>query len=174
VEVIHVDDEWLMICEDGCHPRYEWRPTTQAGSLTTYRNGLGQELGVYDSLLRCVVDGMAEYGVIEHRFAALERPAYDFLVKRYGHRAQGPSRYTASAFIGGALGQLWREGLVAGVWGPATGYWSYNGQVGAYGPAGASDGSEILSWDTFATETLEVDPLDWPALGYRASPGATD
>jgi hypothetical protein len=170
VDVVLVDDVWLMICEDGCHPRYEWNPTPEARLTGSYRNGLGQELGVYDALLDCVVDGLAEYGVVEHRFAERSRSAYDFLVNRYGHTAKpGPSRYTASAFLGGALGQLWREELVDGGWGPATGYWSYNGEVGAYGPPGTSVESEILSWEDYAVDVLKVDPGDWPALGHKAS-----
>jgi len=65
-----------------------------------------------------------------------------------GHRAQNKPqapRYTASSFLGSALGQLWREGLVAGWMVKATGYWSYNGNVGGYGPIGTGSPDEIQS-----------------------------
>lgn len=161
--------EWIMTCSNPRHPLYEWRPTEQARGLHTYRSGIGEELGVYDDLLACVTEGLAEYGVIEHRFAERARDTYDTLVRRYGHTALGPSRYTASSFLGGALGQLWREDLVTGLWGPATGYWAYNGQVGAYGPAGTPESERILTWALFAEETLGLDPASWPALGYVPS-----
>lgn len=65
------------------------------------------------------------------------------------------------------LGQLWREDLASGVWGPATGYWSYNSQVGAYATPEASEDTAILSWAEFASNELGADPYDWPALDYK-------
>jgi hypothetical protein len=38
-------------------------------------------------------------------------------------------------------------------------------QVGTYAQSGTPKASEILSWDAFAA-TLDVDPRDWPPLGY--------
>ena len=91
---------------------------------------------MYDVLRGCVGDTIAEYGVIEHRFSVAAPETYEYLVKHYGHTAIAPSKYTASAFLGGALGRAARrEDLVAGIWVPATGYWSYNGRVGAYATA---------------------------------------
>ena len=163
-----VDDEWVVSCGSTTHPPMEWRPKEQYQGNGTYRTGIAEELGVYDDLLACVHDGFAEYGVIEYRFAQYAPATYKFLVDRYGHTALGPAGYTTSAFLGGALGQLWREDLVDGLWAPATGYWSYNGQVGAYGPIGTPESADCLSWEEFATSTLGVDPFDWPPLGYRA------
>jgi len=105
--------------------------------------------------------------VIEYRYSQRSPASYTLLVDRYGHTASGPTRYSASSFLGGALGQLWREGLITGVSGRATGYWSYNTRVGAYGPGGTPESDEILSWADFAGNTLGVDPFDWPPLGYR-------
>jgi hypothetical protein len=93
---------------------------------------------------------------------------YRTLVDRYGHTANGPSKYTTSSFLGGALGHLWREGSVAGRWGPATGYWRYNSQVGTYAPSSTPEDGEVLSWAEFARETLNVDPRDWPPLDHRS------
>lgn len=169
VETLLAADEWVMTCRNQKHPLFEWRPKDQGAKPGSYRTGVGEELGVYDDLLACVCDGFAEYGVIEHRYSKRVPEAYQFLVTRYGHTAKAPSHYTASAFLGGALGQLWREALVEGVWGPATGYWSYNGRVGSYAPSGTPEDSHILSWEHFAEKTLGVDPYDWPPLGHSNS-----
>src|SRR5688572_29849951 len=75
-----VDDEWVMTCQNRSHPLFEWRPKSVATGLTSYRSGLGEELGVYDDLLACVDGVLSEYGVIEYRFAERSRQAYDFLV----------------------------------------------------------------------------------------------
>lgn len=165
VELQHVVDEWIFTCGSTRHVPYEWRPKTDPG-LMTYRNGLGQELGVYDDLLECLSAGITEYGVIEYRFSQRAPKSYAYLVERYGHRAIKPKSYTASAFLGGALGQLWREELLDGLWVPATGYWSYNGKVGAYSRPGTPDDADLLSWERFAADTLGVDPRDWPPLGF--------
>ena len=168
VTTARVDDEWVVSCSSHTHPPMEWRPKEQYQGTGTYRNGIGQELGVYDDLLDCVHDGFAEYGVIEYRFSKKAPRTYQFLVDRYSHTALGPAGYSTSAFLGGALGQLWREELVAGFWAPATGYWSYNGRVGAYGPADTPESDVCLSWEEFAVSTLGAGAYDWPPLGYRA------
>ncbi len=172
VTVELVDESWVMTCLDQSHPPFEWRPTEHAATVGTYRSGIGQELGIYDDLLECVVGGMAEYGVIEHRYATQFPSTYKRIVDRYGHTALGPTRYSTSSFLGGALGQLWREGNVAGMWATATGYWSYNGRVGAYGTTTAvtQNNPEVLTWADFATDSLSVSPLDWPALDHIARP----
>jgi hypothetical protein len=169
VEIVLADDEWVMTCESRSHPPFEWRPKEQYHKPLSPRSGIGEELGVYDDLLECVHDGFAEYGIIEYRFWEHSPKTYLILVERYGHTVYGPSRYTASAFLGGALGQLWREQLVDGVSVSATGYWSYNGTVGAYARMETPHDTPITSWQDFARDTLGVDPLDWPPLGYKAS-----
>lgn len=173
VEIIKRDEDWVMTCSGPSHPPYEWQPKKQSSSAGSWRTGIGEELGVYDTLLECMTPDICEYGIIEHRFSEAAPGVYTYLVDHYGHRATKPSKYTASSFLGGALGQLWREELVAGVWGPATGYWKYNGGVGCYALPEADEDSPILSWETFATDTLHVSPLDWPALGFvGSSPGS--
>lgn len=166
VETLKRDDDWVMICSGPDHPPYEWQPKKHSSSVGSWRTGIGEELGVYDSLLQCVTLEICEYGVIEHRFSEVDPAVYKHLVDRYGHRATNPSKYTASSFLGGALGQLWREELVTGIWGPTTGYWKYNSGVGCYAQPETDEKSPILSWATYATETLHVSPLDWPALGF--------
>lgn len=169
VKTFKVDDDWVMTCEYQAHPPYEWRPAGQYARTLSYRTGIGEELGVYDTLLECVTAEMTEYGIIEHLFAQADPASYAALVKRYKHRAVEPSKYTASSFLGGALGQLWREELVVGTWGPATGYWSYNGQVGCYVLPPTAEDPPIRSWADYATGTLDVPAGDWPALGYVAA-----
>lgn len=169
VESTFVDDVWVLRCTSPIHPPYEWTPKGQ-GSSPSARGGLGEELGVYDTLLGVLTGELVEYGIVEHLFAEADGAAYRHLVSRYGHRAIRPSRYTASSFLGGALGQLWREELVAGRWGPATGYWSYDGEVGCYAAPEADEDGPVRSWASYATEVLRVDPAGWPALGH--TPGS--
>jgi len=164
-----VGDEWVVTCASQTHPPMEWRPKEQYKATGTYRTGIGEELGVYDDLLACVHDGFAEYGVIEYRFARHAPDTYRVLVDRYSHTALGPAGYSTSAFLGGALGQLWREDVIAGFWTLASGYWSYNGGISAYGPAGTPESDGCLTWAEFAVSNLDVDPGDWPPLGYRAA-----
>ncbi len=166
VKVVFAAEEWVMTCESDDHVPFEWRPKSQYVKAGGYRSGIGVELGVYDDLLSCVHGGFAEYGVIEHRYSKTSPSQYRELVARYGHRAKSPSSYTASSFLGGSLGHLWREGSIVGKWGPATGYWSYNDKVGTYAPSGTPAEGSILSWKQFASDTLGVDPQSWPALGF--------
>lgn len=165
VNVQKVDDTWLMTCENPSHVLFEWKPTVKKTVVSAHRSGLGEELGVYDTLLACVEEGAAEYGVIEHRFSEHDRATYDVLLQRYGHRTMTPKpQYTVSQFLGGALGQLWREGAIAGRMVPATGLWSSNELVGGYGPADTDLLAGLLPWDQFAIEELDADPETWPAL----------
>ncbi|HEY0467030.1 MAG TPA: hypothetical protein VGC79_22665 [Polyangiaceae bacterium] len=164
VETFRVDDDWVMTCSDESHPPFEWRPTVHAAVTGTFRSGVGVELGVYDDLLECVGPGFTEYGIIEHRFAERSPAAYRTLVDRYGHRAISPTKYSASSFLGGALGQLWREELLGGEMAKASGYWSYLSKVGWYAPAGTAPDAARLTWATFATDELGIDPDAWPSV----------
>jgi hypothetical protein len=156
VEIILAGDEWVMTCASRSHPPFEWRPKDQCYKPLSLRTGIGEELGVHG----------AEFGIVEYRFWERAPKTYLILVERYGHTVYGPSRYSTSAFLGGALGQLWRKQLVDGVSVSATGYWSYNGTVGAYARKGTPHETPITSWQDFALGTLGVDPLDWPPLGF--------
>jgi hypothetical protein len=170
VEILRAGDEWVMRCDARSHPPFEWRPEAQYHRHLSPRSGVAEELGVYDDLLQCVHDGFAEYGIVEYRFAEHAPQTYRTLVDRYGHTAFGPKKYTTTAFLAGALGQLWREQSVLGVSARATGYWSYNRFAGAYAPPGTPLDSPIASWEDFARSGLGVDPLDWPPLRYRHEP----
>jgi hypothetical protein len=165
-----IDEVWVFRCDASrdTHP-YEWRPHDIPEAPLYGEEGVGAELGVYDDLLAIANEGFAEYGVLEYRFWKRVPQTYRTLVDRYGHTAFGPARYTASAFLAGSLALLWKEELIYGTSSRATGYWSYNERIGAYGPVGTSETADPLSWERFATVTLHTDPYDWPPLNYRAA-----
>jgi len=87
-------------------------------------------LGLYDDLLQCVQSGdpWVEHGIVEYRYSRLNPKVYlQELIPRFGHRAQGPRLFSASALIAKALGQLRNEGLLAWRYDKATGFWDYSG-----------------------------------------------
>lgn len=156
-------DIWVFVCgaEQARHP-YEWTPTGTP-QFEPGRVGIAEELGVYDDLLRCLEPGeRVEYGIVEYRFAATSPMAYRALIERYGHVSVQPSKYTASAFLSHALGQLSREGLVELSWTKGTGYWSYLTRVSAWSLAGsgAAVNVPILNWADFALGN-GLDPESW-------------
>ncbi len=71
---------------------------------------------------------------------------WHFLVDRYSHTAVAAKRYTVSAFLGGVLGRLWRNGAVGGISGAATGRWSYNRTTGYWALFPEPDHDRRLSW----------------------------
>ena len=136
------------------------------GAGWAYRGG--EDLGVYDDLLRCAALGLAEHGVVEYRFWEQAPETYKTLVEMYGHKYLTEGlRYSASAFLARALSQLATERLIYGTIVPATGRWAYNGRTGAYGPKGTDRSEHCLSWEEFATGVLGISSEDWPPL----SPG---
>lgn len=160
------DGVTMLTCNSRQHEAFTWAKYEEPAGLPA-RDGLGEELGIYDHLppLVSATEPVVEYGVVEHRYAAAHPDEYATLVDRYGHTALAPSRYTASAFLAKALGQLSREGALAFRSVPATGRWRYNGQISGWcipgTPAEASD--EVLSWEAFAAEQ-GIDPETWPAV----------
>jgi hypothetical protein len=144
VEIVLADDDRVITCEGRSHPPFEWRPKEQYHKPLSPRSGIGEELGVYD--------GFAQFGVVECRLWVRAPTTYPILVERYGHTVYGPSRYTPLALLGGALGHLWREQLVEGVWVSAT------GTVGAYTRMGTPHETPHTSWQDFALATLGVNP----------------
>jgi hypothetical protein len=161
-----VGDEWVVTCSSQGHPPFEWRPKEQCRRTTgTYRTGIDQELGVYDDLLTCVHDGFAQYGVIEYQNSELSPATYRILTDRFGHKALGPAGYSASAFLDGAMGQLWRERASLGVRPLDPG----NDTTGECGLANSLESEGTVSWAEFAVSTLGLKPDDGPPLGYRAS-----
>ena len=87
-------------------------------------SGLAADLGLAVEL-PAALDGFrgrwAEYGVVEHAYATANPKDFALLVDRYGHTAVAAKRYTASAFLAKALGDLSRSGAVLFHEGPATG-----------------------------------------------------
>lgn len=65
-----------------------------------------------------------KYGVLERAYALANPADWTYLVETYGHTAIAAMRYTASAFLGGILGRLWKNHVIAGFTGPATARWS--------------------------------------------------
>jgi hypothetical protein len=139
-----------------------WTPTAST-PFVAGRSGVGEELGVYDDLLRCVLPNeRVEYGVVEHRFAEIAPATYAELIRRYGHASLAPTRYSASSFLSHALGQLYRERLLDRNDVPATGYWRYLRQVPAFAQPATMANVRTTSWESFATEH-GIDPQVWPS-----------
>lgn len=74
-------------------------------------------------------------------------------MERYGHTAIAAARYTASAFIAATLGHLSRTGHVLYHSGPATGRWSYNGQISWWALPPAPEWSDRTSWTDLELNT---------------------
>ncbi len=161
------DSVWQFVCR-GHHEPSPYLFQASAQKIQSYPEGLATELGLWDDLPPLLGPGepRVEYGVVEYRYATAHPNEYARLVKEYGHTAQGPKRFTASAFIAKALGRLASEGVLSHFAGPATGYWAYNGTISYWArPKGADDG-DPLTWEAFAT-TGGLDPMDWPPLDYQ-------
>lgn len=149
----------------------EWttRQRRHHAPLGPTRGGYGEQLGLYDDLQEILVVGepYLEYGVVEHRYAEHNSAAYEELVGSYSHTAYGPTRYSASVFIGRALWTLQREGVLERISCPATGYWEYNHRLSAWAKPPVQPDAGVLSWADFAF-SIGAHPKDWPALGYVA------
>jgi hypothetical protein len=127
-----------FICSrSGNHPGrkpYEWRGTSMVDADAGGGQGPVPIRDVREALLECVREGEAwvEYGIVEERYA--KTAPQDFLILReeYGHRNLGPRKnpqFTASAYLGRALGDLRETGRLAHMTGKATGAWAYNGTI---------------------------------------------
>ncbi len=156
---------WRYVCANPRHvDPYTWLTT---GKDPLARNGddhLSEELGLYGDLLRCLhsESRFVEYGVVEYRYATANNSTYRYLVNMFNHTSlQDHLQYSASAFIGAALGRMYRDGRLVRVLGPATGYWKYNDSLHAWAlPALAATGP-VLSWKEFAV-SKGLDPMSWP------------
>lgn len=156
-------DLWEFSCSNDQpnHP-YAW-PVNTGVPITAGRTGVGEELGVYDDLLRCVQPAeFVEYGIVEHRFAHEAPGTYRTLVDQYGHASGRKTKYTASSFLAHALGQLAREGLLAYTEVKATGYWDYLSKVSAWRRAETSSDTPLTTWADFAA-SIGQDPEVWTA-----------
>lgn len=89
-----------------------------------------------------------EHGVVEHAYAQENPEDFALLVETFGHRAVELKEYTASAFLGGTLARLFRDGAIEYHDGPATGRWSYNTSVGWWALAPSPDWeTSKMSWE---------------------------
>ena len=91
-----------------------------------------------EPLLQCLTPGEAfvEYGVVEYRFRQRFADLFRTHVLERGHVLTGKTIATASSVrFGVALARLARDGEVLRRYAPATGAWSYNGQVTLLGAA---------------------------------------
>lgn len=154
------DTDWLYVCT--VHdPPFNW--SVRREGEHSGRDGITAELGVYDDLLLCVHSGepWVEHGVVEYRYKQMRPKIYrDELVRRFGHRAQGPRHFSASALIAKALGQLRNEGLLAWQYAKATGFWAYNGTISYWATVPAPAEDNRLTWDAFAVAN-HLDPSTW-------------
>lgn len=159
------DDVWEVTCSNPAHKPYTWCPTPYDDLDDS--SGIAAELGLFDLLLELVPDDgpYDEYGIIEYRLGLQYPKEYSTLLQRYGHTAQARGKkYTMSAFLGGVLGAMYRTDKISSVWGPATGYWSYNGTIGHYAHLpGSEDDAETRSWNDFAVAE-GLDPDVWPLV----------
>lgn len=156
---------WRYRCVDPSHgDPYDWLTTGKdaLSGVGAGGDGLADQLGIYDDLLACFTpDGpLLEYGVVEYLYATENPAAYRDLVNRYSHTRRGPTKFSASAFIGAALGRLYREGLLRRVDFKATGSWRFNGRLTAQSLAG-SNKDAVETWEQFAIGR-GLDPNDWP------------
>lgn len=160
------DGVGLLTCTSSGHQPFTWAEYVEPAGMQG-REGIGEELGVYEDLPAVLRrhEPVVEYGVVEHRYALAHPAEYRQLVARYSHTALGPTRYSASAFLARALGQLSREGAVVFRSVKATGRWAYNSDISGWclPDTSAENLAEVLSWRDFAIQN-GMDPEDWPVL----------
>ena len=154
VTTVHLGDgAWRHVCNGSGHsePRIWEEEVVSSGVDDLALEGLAQEWGLYDDLPKCVITGepFVEYGIVEYRYKQLNPARYAALIGRYSHTKVGPSHYTTSSFIAGALGRLWKRGDLTATWGTATGYWAYNGVISYWALPNAPDAG-LLTWKEFA------------------------
>ncbi len=160
-------------------PRREAREAQQArgareaaesaavASTLTYRDSIAADLGLYDDLIDCIVEGeWADTGVVEHRYGTANPDKYRWMVDRWGHTAMGPRKYSVTSFIGGTLGDLTRTTDLTYRTGRGTGFFDYNPHIGLWTLEPVSGDAAEMTWARFAAES-GFPPEDWPLLGYE-------
>jgi hypothetical protein len=161
------DGDYSFTCDRSTgHPTsgtYSWMAAPEPPDLAEL-SGLAEELGLDIKLPAAISQypgRRIEYGVVEHAYAQTNPKDFATLVDRYGHTAIRMTRYSASSFLAGTLGRLSRNGSVLFHAGPATGRWSYNGQI---------------SWWSLAPEPAPVKWTSWTdlALPMDYVPGSTE
>jgi hypothetical protein len=123
--------------------------------------GITADLGLYEDLLTCLVAGepLVEYGIVEYRYSRAFPSVYAQLISRYSHTRLGPKSFTTSSLFAGVLGRLLKKGFVDGEFGPATGYWAFDGQISYWALPGENPTAR-MSYAEFATAT-GLDPNDF-------------
>jgi hypothetical protein len=164
VEVIGMrEGKWLFRCarEKKHLVPYSWSSSDLAPDENASEPGVMEEFGLFDDLPHCLEKGagFVEYGMVEHRFRMLRPDTFATLVKTYGHRAiQAGRPYTTSSFLASALRILANRGELELRWGPATGFWSYDGTV-SYWALTPVTRDATYSWSSYC-ESEGLDAMD--------------
>ena len=171
----HLTGLWDYQClnpEHGDSPhRWTVTPPKDAPSAVPQDGELAR-LGVYDDLLLCFhpSDPWLEYGVVEDRYRRLQPATYAALISKFSHSRRNSIRGgpdvnpdqspKTSSRLASALSHLAGASLIAKSFGPATGYWDYNGFISRWAPLPAPDEDTVLTWSKYAVEN-GLDPADW-------------
>lgn len=167
------DGTYSFTCERASgHPTpdpYSWLhdPTPAADAEL---GGLAEELGLAVELpaaLGTLGAGWFEYGLVERAYAHGHPADFRRMVERWGHTAEAPKRYTASAYIAGVLGRLATNGEVFYRPGPGTGRWSYNGSISYWTLDPESDWEHRTTWVSRIGDSSPADQeADTVCRGY--------
>lgn len=151
---------------DGAGP-HDW-----VGTEAAMLNDDAAPEGVTDELLEplsaCVEAGepYVEYGVVEYRLRQRYPELFRAHVRDRGHVLTGTQLATASSVrFGVGLWRLARTGELISRSGPATGAWSYNGQVTYWARPPAPSG-DPLTWSAFCEELGR--PAEWTEDDHAA------
>lgn len=104
---------------------WEWLEQSEPPGLSEL-GGLADELNLAAELpltLRALGEGWFEYGLVEREYAQRRPDDFAVMVRRWGHTALGPKRYTVSSYLAGSLGRLSGQGAIAFHLGHGTGRW---------------------------------------------------
>lgn len=126
-------------------PSYPDPPAGLLGSGLTGELGLGT---VLPALVATFPGTWIEYGVLEQAYATTHPEDFALLVETYGHTAIAKKKYSVSAFIARALGDLARAGAVLYHDGPATGRWSYNSNISWWAVTPTPSWEQRVSWES--------------------------
>lgn len=148
-----INDEvgWQFTCRRLDHPTpgtHTWIEAAQPPHIGEM-SGIAADLGLAQYIPEALAPFQGtwiEYGVLEHAYAVRHPEDWAFLIERYGHTSIESRPYTASAFLGGALGHLARGGYIVNHSGPATGRWAYNGITNWWALPPGPDWESRLSW----------------------------
>lgn len=136
----------------------------RAAQLNPLGYGIAYELGLYDDLPEMLNPGeWADTATLEYRYGSTHPDQYAEMLRRWGHVAQSPRRYSVTSFIGSTLGQLSRSTNVTYRDGPATGFFSYNSRMGFWTLEPVPTETITMTWERCTTEA-GIDPGTWPLV----------